>query len=87
MSTDVSVTLSVVEGSHVRPAPRNNNPKLNKALLIINSILAVCSVVISAVHFYYDDMTIGICMLLVLVICLFNAVTAWQALRGKKIEK
>ena len=68
-------------------APRNNNPKLNKALLIINSILAICSVVISAVHFYYDDMTIGICMLLVLVICLFNAVTAWQALRGKKIEK
>ena len=50
-------------------APRNNNPKLNKALLIINSILAVCALVISAFHFYYDDMTIGICMLLVLVCC------------------
>ncbi len=68
-------------------APRNNNPKLNKTLLIINSILAVCSLVISAVHFYYDDMSIGICMLLVFILCLFNAFSAWQALRGKKVEK
>ncbi len=68
-------------------APRNNNPKLNKALLIINSVLVICALVISVVHWYYDDLGIAISMLLVMIVCLFNAVMAWKALRGKKIEK
>lgn len=68
-------------------APRNNNPRLNKALLIINSILVVCALVISVVHWYYDDVVIAISMLLVMIVCLFNAVMALKALRGKNGRK
>ena len=66
-------------------APRNNNPRLNKMLLIINCILCICALVIGAVHLYYNELTIAIAMLLVSIFCIYNAVLAWKALRKRKI--
>ncbi len=66
-------------------APRNNNPRLNKCLFVINTILALCALGIGIAFLYHKEMSTAIAMLLVTIICTFNAITAWRVLHGKKI--
>ena len=62
-------------------APRNNSRKMNKALLIINAVLCVCALVIGIFHLYYEEPTIALAMLLVMLI---TAINVWEAFKRLK---
>lgn len=65
-------------------APRNNSPKTNKALLIINAVLFVCSLLISFLYLYHEDYELSVCMLLVAILTAGNTFSAWKRLRKNR---
>ena len=68
-------------------APRNNSPRFNKVLLIINSVLFVCSLVVSFLYLHYQDYELSICMLLVAGFTAGNSFSAWKRIqRARKQE-
>lgn len=65
-------------GVYNQLAPRRkNSPKLNKALLIINSVLFVCSLVVGVLYIHHGEPCSSISMFLISVVTIFNA---WAAL-------
>lgn len=73
-------------GVHNQSAPRRkNSPKLNKALLIINSVLFVCSLVVGVLFIHYGEPRSSISMFLISVVTILNAWTAWRALKGRPL--
>lgn len=64
---------------------RKNSPKLNKALLIINCILFVCSLVVGILYIHHGEPRSSISMFLFSVVTAFNAWAAWRALKGRTL--
>ena len=62
-------------------APRNDNPRFNKVLLIINAVLFLCCLVTSLLYLHYQDYELSLCMLLVALFTAGNAFSAWKRLR------
>ena len=61
-------------GVYNQLAPRRkNSPKLNKALLIINSVLFVCSLVVGVLYIQHGEPRSSISMFLISVVTIFNA--------------
>ena len=68
-------------GVYNQLAPRRkNSPKLNKALLIINSVLFVCSLVVGVLYIHHGEPRSSISMFLISVVTIFNAWAAMLAL-------
>lgn len=73
-------------GVRSQSAPRRkNSPKLNKALLVINSVLFVCSLVVGVLYIHYDEPRSSISMFLISVVTILNAWVAWRALQGRPL--
>ena len=69
-------------GLHNQLAPKKkNNPKLNRALLIINCILFLCALV-GILYIHYQESRTSIPMFLIAVVTAVNSWTAWRALKG-----
>ena len=64
---------------------RKNSPKLNKALLIINSVLFVCSLVVGVLYIQHGEPRSSISMFLISVVTIFNAWAAWRALQRRPL--
>ncbi|WP_297328297.1 hypothetical protein [uncultured Bacteroides sp.] len=70
-------------GLHNQLAPKKkNNPKLHKALLVINCVLFFCALVIGILYIHHQEPRTSIPMFLLAVVTAFNAWTAWRALKG-----
>ena len=73
-------------GVYNQLAPRRkNSPKLNKALLIINSVLFVCSLVVGVLYIHHGEPRSSISMFLISVVTIFNAWAAWRALQRRPL--
>lgn len=73
-------------GVYNQLAPRRkNSPKLNKALLIINSVLFVCSLVVDVLYIHHGEPRSSISMFLISVVTIFNAWAAWRALQRRPL--
>ena len=73
-------------GVYNQLAPRRkNSPKLNKALLIINSVLFVCSLVVGVLYIQHGEPRSSISMFLISVGTIFNAWAAWRALQRRPL--
>lgn len=68
-------------------APRNQNPRFNRVLLIINAVLFVCCLATSFLYLHYQEYELSICMLLVAGFTAGNAFSAWKRLRRAKRAK
>lgn len=64
---------------------KKNNPKFNKALLIINCILFLCALVVGILYIHYQEPRTSIPMFLIAVVTVVNAWTAWRALKGRPL--
>ena len=73
-------------GVYNQLAPRRkNSPKLNKALLIINSVLFVCSLVVGVLYIHHGEPRSSISMFLISVVTIFNAWAAWRTLQRRPL--
>lgn len=64
---------------------KNNKPKFNRILLVINVVLFFFAVALSIGGLYYKEYATAVAMLLVMFITATNAGACWKRLRGKKI--
>ena len=73
-------------GLHNQLAPKKkNNPKLNRALLIINCILFLCALVVGVLYIQHGEPRSSISMFLISVVTIFNAWAAWRALQRRPL--
>lgn len=69
-------------GVYNQLAPRRKN---SKALLIINSVLFVCSLVVGVLYIQHGEPRSSISMFLISVVTIFNAWAAWRALQRRPL--
>ena len=73
-------------GEYNQFAPmRKISPNLNNALLIINSVLFVCSLVVGVLYLHHGEPRSSISMFLISVVTIFNAWAAWRALQRRPL--
>ena len=64
--------------------PKPVSPKQNKSLLILNTLLALISLVSGLMALYYSQWTIVLGMTLVLLSSCINGYTCWKRMKTKE---